>query len=129
MAKKHLMVLLFYLAFPLEDITYGLPTFPQDPQARYIEAVSNTVRVASVYVPNGQSLTSDKYAYKMEFLARLNDHLSKILSYGEAVVVGGDYNIAPTDEDIHDPERWRDDVLCSPLERKQFYSLLNLGLL
>ena len=113
--------------FPLEDITCGLPTFAHDPQARYIEAVVKNVRVSSVYVPNGQSLDSDKYLYKMDFLSRLREHLSKLLSYNEAIVVGGDYNIAPCNDDVHDPEKWKDDILCSPPERKHFYSLLNLG--
>ena len=112
---------------PLEDVTKGLPTFPEDEQARYIEAVVGTTRVASVYVPNGMAVGSDKYAYKMTFLDRLRQHLSDILLYEESCVIGGDYNIAPEDRDIHDPEAWRGEILCSDQERQRFQSLLHLG--
>lgn len=116
---------------PLEDITRGLPTFPEDPQARYIEAVVSTkdgaMRVASVYVPNGQAVGSDKFAYKMTFLENLRAHLNELLSYDEAIIIGGDYNIAPTDQDVHDPVAWHNEILCSPQERQKFQTLLNTG--
>lgn len=116
---------------PIEDITCGLPTFPEDEQARYIEAVVTTpagiIRAASVYVPNGQSVGSEKFTYKMTFLDRLRAHLSTILAYDEAIVVGGDYNIAPTDQDVNDPVGWHNEILCSPLERQKFQALLNSG--
>jgi exodeoxyribonuclease-3 len=112
---------------PLEDVTKGLPTFPEDDQARYIEAVIGTTRVASVYIPNGMAVGSDKYAYKMMFLDRLRQHLSNILLYEECCIIGGDYNIAPEDRDIHDPDAWRGTILCSEPERQHFQSLLHLG--
>jgi exodeoxyribonuclease-3 len=112
---------------PIEDVTCGLPPFPEDDNSRYIEAVVGTTRVASVYVPNGQAVGSEKYQYKMTFLERLRDHLSSILLYEEACVIGGDYNIAPEDRDISQPELWQGQVLCSPAERQHFQSLLHLG--
>lgn len=112
---------------PIEDVICGLPNFTEDPQARYIEAVTGGVRVASVYVPNGQDVNTEKYYYKMTFLDRLRDHLSQQLKFEEKFVVGGDYNIAPSDEDVHDPKSWHEQILCSTPERKQFWSLLNLG--
>ena len=112
---------------PIEDVTIGLPNFPEDEQARYIEAFTGGVRVASVYVPNGQSVGSDKYDYKLKFLTHLREHLAQILTYEEACVIGGDYNIAPADEDVADPEAWRGEILCSDAERDHFHSLLHLG--
>jgi exodeoxyribonuclease-3 len=112
---------------PLEDICYGLPTFPEDTQSRYIEAVIGNVRVASVYVPNGQEVGCDKYAYKLRFLEHLCQHMGTLLSYDETCVIGGDYNIAPHDADVYDPKAWGAGILCSPEERKAFRSLLNLG--
>jgi exodeoxyribonuclease-3 len=113
--------------FPIEDVIKGLPTFPEDDQARYIEGLTGNVRVASVYVPNGQSVGSEKFHYKLAFLNCLKNHLKTILSYEEKVIIGGDYNIAPEDQDIHDPEVWHEEILCSTSERKGFRSLLNLG--
>ncbi len=112
---------------PLEDIQYGLPTFTQDSQSRYIEAVAGHIRIASVYVPNGEALTSPKFQYKLEFLACLQQHLESLLNYNEKCVIGGDYNIAPNDADVYDPKAWEGHVLCSEAERKSLRILTNLG--
>jgi exodeoxyribonuclease-3 len=112
---------------PLEDVVCGLPTFLEDEQARYIEAVTGPIRIASVYVPNGQEVGSDKYAYKLNFMAKLRQHMEQLLKYGEICVIAGDFNIAPTDADVHDPDAWREKILCSTPERSAFRSLLNLG--
>jgi len=113
--------------FPIEDVTRGLPTFGEDESSRYIEAVVGKVRVASVYVPNGMAVGSDKYQYKLVFLERLRQHLASLLLYEEVAIVGGDYNIAPETRDIARPEAWEGKILCSPAERHQFQSLLHLG--
>jgi exodeoxyribonuclease-3 len=112
---------------PIEDVTRGLPTFSDDENSRYIEAVVETTRVASVYVPNGQAVGSEKYQYKMKFLEGLRDHLSSILLFEEACVIGGDYNIAPEDRDVSQPDLWQGEILCSAAERQHFQSLLHLG--
>ncbi len=118
--------------FPLEDITRGLPGDEADTQARYIEAVVSlpgaAMRVASVYVPNGQTADSDKFAYKLRFLERLEAHARQLVSYGEMLVIGGDYNIAPTDADVHNPAAWEGSVLTHDAVRGAFRRLLNLGL-
>jgi len=113
--------------YPLDDIQRGIPGFGEDAQARYIEAVTNGVRVASVYVPNGQNVDTEKYIYKLGFLEKLRQHLANTLEYEEAFVIGGDYNIAPADKDVADPKAWHEEVLCSTPERKAFNTLLNLG--
>lgn len=113
--------------FPLEDVLKGLPTFEDNTQARYIEAVTNNVRVASVYVPNGESVGSEKYIYKMMFLHGLLDHFKNLLYHEEKIVIGGDYNIAPEEEDVHDPVKWAGQILFSDPERAYFRSFLHLG--
>lgn len=112
--------------FPLEDIQYNLPNF-QDPQARYIEAFTGGIRVASVYAPNGSTVGSDKYNYKLSFYHHLQQHLAQLLSFKEKLIVGGDYNVAPTDADVYEPEKWIGDVLVSEPERASFQKILDLG--
>lgn len=112
---------------PIEDVVLALPTYPEDENSRYIEAVVGTTRVASVYVPNGMAVGTDKYQYKLMFLDRLRQHLASILLFEEATVIGGDYNIAPEKRDVAQPEHWEGEILCSPKERQHFQSLLHLG--
>lgn len=112
--------------YPLEDVQKGLPSF-QDESARYIEAVTKNIRVGCVYVPNGQEVGSEKYAYKLQFLESLKQRMQTLLSYDEAIVIGGDYNIAPFDVDVHDPQEWEEKVLFSLKERQALWSLYHLG--
>lgn len=113
---------------PIEDITMGLPGNREDEQARYIEAVIGDVRVASIYVPNGQEVGSEKFHYKLKFLNHLCDHTQTLLGYEEAFVLAGDYNIAPTDSDVYDPEHRRERILCSTPEREALRKIEFLGL-
>jgi exodeoxyribonuclease-3 len=112
---------------PLDDVQRGLGEKGEDAEARYIEAFTGGLRVASVYVPNGQEVGSPKFSYKLEFLARLLSHAKSLLKTEEAIVIGGDYNVAPEDADAYDPDGWRGQVLCHPDERAAFRRLLNLG--
>ncbi|MFW0777222.1 MAG: exodeoxyribonuclease III [Rickettsiales bacterium] len=118
--------------YPIDDIIRGLPDNDSDEQARYIEAVichpKTVMRVASVYVPNGSDITSDKFPYKLAFLDRLYEHCKTLLSYDEAFVIGGDYNIAPMEVDVHNPGAWKDSVLTHDEVRTRFRKLLNLGI-
>lgn len=113
--------------YPIEDLTRGIPGF-EDDQARYIEAVIKGVRVASIYVPNGSEVGSDKYVYKLKFLKALYDHTKVLLTYDEAFVLGGDFNVAPSDLDVYDPKEWHEQILCSTPEREGLRSILNLGI-
>ena len=99
-----------------------------DPQQRFLLAQFDDLLIANVYVPNGQSVDSEKYGYKLSWL----DHLLKFLNDTDCCsrpfVLLGDFNIAPQDLDVHDPEQWRGQVLCSAPERDRFQQLLELGL-
>ena len=100
----------------------------EDPQRRVLASTTDNVRVIDLYVPNGSEVGSEKYAYKLGWLASLRDYLADELTEHENVVVLGDFNIAPADADVHDPEKWGDAILCSPLERQALNELLALGL-
>lgn len=112
----------------LEDVVTCLPGDPEDTAARYVQAFVQGWCVASVYVPNGQNVGSAPYTYKLRFFERLRQHLKSTLEAYPRVIVGGDFNVAPADQDVCDPDAWHDQVLCSPKEREAFCGLLDLGL-
>jgi exodeoxyribonuclease III len=112
---------------PIEDIQKGIPNF-EDPASRYIEAFTGGVRVASVYVPNGQEVGSTAYDYKLDFLSALQVHAKNLLTFDERLIIGGDFNIAPSDEDVHDPIAWQNQTLCTELERGAWRKITYLGL-
>lgn len=99
-----------------------------DEQKRVIAATVDGVRVVGVYVPNGQSLESDKYRYKLDWLAALREHLRQELNQHRDLVLLGDFNIAPTAADTHDPNVWEGNILCSAPEREALSDILKLGL-
>ncbi|MFL6583805.1 MAG: exodeoxyribonuclease III [Chthoniobacterales bacterium] len=111
----------------LHDIRVSLCDEEDDPQTRVIAATIDGVRVYSIYAPNGQAVGSPAYQYKLKWYARLKNCLS-----GEAtangLVVCGDFNVAPTDTDVFDPELWRGAIMCSDGERAAFASLCEVGL-
>lgn len=111
----------------LGDLQIDNPHFP-DSQKRLIAATLGDVRVISAYFPNGQAVGSDKYAYKLEWLAALNAWIAEELAKHKKLALCGDFNIAPTDEDVHNPAAWAGQILCSDAERAAFRALLDLGL-
>jgi exodeoxyribonuclease-3 len=114
---------------PIEDVRRGLPGDDADAQARYIEATVKGVRVASIYLPNGNPSDSEKFPYKLGWMERLRTHVRRTLLPTEMpLALGGDYNCCPTDKDVYDPQAWADDALCRPETRAQFRALVNLGL-
>lgn len=108
------------------DIHTDLPDL-DDPQRRVLAASLGDWRIVNVYVPNGQSVGSEKYAYKLDWLAKLHAYLAQQLTQHKHVLVMGDFNIAPEDRDVHDPVAWEGKVLCSPAERDALQRLLALG--
>ena len=98
-----------------------------DPQTRVISTTHKDVRVVNVYVPNGQAIGSEKFDYKLDWLEHLKKMLKDDLKKHPKMVVLGDFNIAPSDQDVHDPEKWKDKILCSAQERTMFEEILSLG--
>lgn len=113
---------------PIDVLASCLPGDCDDSHARYLEAFTDGVRVASIYLPNGNPAASDRFAYKLAWLDRLYQHARTLLASEDAIVLGGDYNVAPTDEDVYDPYGWRKDALCRPESRAGFRKLCYLGL-
>ena len=113
---------------PIDVLATALPGSSEDSHARYLEAFTDGIRVASIYLPNGNPAASDKFAYKLAWLERLYRHARTQLASDDAIVLGGDYNVAPTDEDVYDPYGWRHDALCRPESRAGFRKLCHLGL-
>lgn len=109
------------------DNVTDFPGF-DDSQRRILASTIDGVRVVNLYVPNGSSVGSEKYDYKLNWLAALKGFLDDELRAHEKLVVLGDFNIAPDDRDVHDPEKWGEDILCSPKERAAYQALIDLGL-
>jgi exodeoxyribonuclease-3 len=126
---------------PFEEVTRRLPPLKDgddiDEQARYIEAViageNGPVRVASIYLPNGNPVHQDgafhpKYVYKLEWMKRLANHAERLLAYEEPLILAGDYNVIPEAKDTHDPAGWTGDAAFRPETHAAFQRMLNLGL-
>lgn len=116
--------------FPIDETIKGLEgTLPEE--ARYIECVislpNTALRVASVYVPNGQEPDSEKFKYKLQFFEKLSAHMQKLLAYDEMVVIGGDYNVAPASIDVFDAKSLEGTTCFHPEERKRFRAILGVG--
>ncbi len=99
-----------------------------DPQRRILAATIGGVRIIDLYVVNGSEVGSDKYAYKLHWLEQVTNFISREMDVHDKVVVLGDFNIAPDDRDVHDPDAWRDKILCSTPEREALQRILDLGL-
>ncbi len=116
--------------FPLEDVTRGLPGDPDDLQARWIEATvvgRRAVRLCGLYLPNGNPAPGPKYDYKLAWMERLHRHARTLMAREDPVVLAGDFNVIPQDEDARRPEAWATDALAMPESRRAFRRLLHLG--
>ncbi|HLF97003.1 MAG TPA: exodeoxyribonuclease III [Methylococcaceae bacterium] len=112
---------------PGSEVLVDLPGL-EDPQRRVLAATFGAVRLVNFYVPNGSEVGSDKYAYKLDWLEKAAAFLAAERARHPRLAVMGDFNIAPEDRDVHDPEAWREKILCSTPERDAFRTLLALGL-
>ncbi|WGD31497.1 exodeoxyribonuclease III [Ancylobacter sp. WKF20] len=117
---------------PFDEVSPGLPGDESDVQSRFIEVVVSTpqgaVRVCGLYLPNGNPVGTEKYPYKLGWMARLKDHVAARLALEEPLIVCGDYNVIPEAADAAHPQAWVNDALFLPQTRASFRELLNLGL-
>src|SRR5579871_3704721 len=116
---------------PMEDVTPRLPGGDGDDHSRYLEAVvtgdKGTLRIASIYAPNGNPIGTEKFSYKLGWLERLHRHAKELLANEEAVALIGDYNIIPEDRDCYDPKAWLNDALFQPESRAALRKIEYLG--
>ena len=105
----------------------GLPGDPKDRESRYIEAAVNGVIIACLYAPNGNPQPGPKFEYKLAWLKRLRLHAASLIKLRHPVVLAGDYNVVPTDFDIHNPKSWKRDALLQPESRAAYQELLAQG--
>jgi exodeoxyribonuclease-3 len=112
---------------PVRDVVTDIPGL-DDPQRRILIGSVGELRIVNLYVVNGQSVGSEKYAYKLHWLARVRDYLGAELLHYPQMIVMGDFNIAPEDRDVHDPLAWHEQILCSTPERAALAQLQALGL-
>jgi exodeoxyribonuclease-3 len=112
--------------FKALDIVTDIPDL-EDPQRRIMAATIAGIRVINLYIPNGSTVESDKYQYKLDWLDKVTNFIANELKSHQKIVVVGDYNIAPEDIDVREPEKWVGQVLCTDAERAVFKSWLNLG--
>lgn len=117
---------------PLEDVRRGLPGDEADQQARWIDALvpfeRRLIRIVSIYLPNGNPIGTEKFAYKLDWMARLRQHAETLIADETPLVLAGDFNVIPEPVDAKRPEAWANDALFQPESRRAFRSLLNLGL-
>ena len=112
---------------PIHDVVTDVPGL-DDPQRRILIATVGDIRIANLYVVNGQAVGSEKYAYKLDWLDKVTQFLESELRNDPRLIVMGDFNIAPDDRDVYDPVAWKDQILCSGPERDALKRLLELGL-
>ena len=112
---------------PAVETQRGLPGDDADEQSRYLEAEVDGVRVASIYLPNGNPQPGPKFEYKLAWMARLQAHAATLVATGKPVVLAGDYNVIPNDDDVWDPSAMADDALMQPESRAAYRALLWAG--
>lgn len=114
---------------PLTDVEIGMAPFYEDSAARLIRGKLEGLLFVCCYVPNGQEVGSEKFHYKMDWLNGFHQLVQFYRGKNTPMIIGGDFNIAPEDRDVHDPLLWKDKILCSQSEREIFAGLLKTGLI
>ncbi len=113
---------------PFEPILTALPGDETDEQSRYLEIDCQGIRIACLYLPNGNPVETEKYPYKLSWMRRLTARARTLLAMETPFLMAGDYNICPEDTDVYDPLGWRNDALCRPESRAEYRKLIHLGL-
>ncbi|TKK67802.1 exodeoxyribonuclease III [Ilyomonas limi] len=110
-----------------EEMRRGLPGDPDDTQSRYIEAKVNGLVIGCLYLPNGNPAPGPKFDYKLRWFETLTAHAANLLASGKSVILTGDYNVMPAEQDVYKPERWINDALFRPESRSAFHNLVAQG--
>jgi len=110
-----------------QELRRGLPNDPDDTQSRYLEANVNGITIGCLYLPNGNPAPGPKFDYKLRWFESFTAHATDLLSSGKPVLLTGDYNVMPTEQDVYKPERWVDDALFRPESRAAFHNLIEQG--
>ena len=117
---------------PFDEVALRLAGDEEDLQARYLEAVvsvpSGVLRVVNIYLPNGNPVGTEKFAYKLAWMRRLRERVKALLELEEPLIIAGDFNVIPAPDDVYNPDAWIDDALFRPETRAHFQALVNLGL-
>ena len=111
-----------------EGVQKGFPGDAEDAQRRLLATTVNGVKIINVYIPNGSEVGSEKYAYKLDWLAKLRTFFDQCCDPKQLLVICGDFNIAPEDRDVHDPKAWAGQILCSDAERAALQKIEDWGL-
>ena len=111
----------------IETIATSIPDY-EDEQRRVLAINNSGVTVLNLYIPNGSEVDSDKYRYKLEWFSKLHPFIKQLQKDNDRLIILGDFNIAPEDQDVHDPEAWQGKILVSPAEREEFEKLLSHGM-
>jgi len=112
---------------PITETQRGLPGDPDDTHSRYIEAEVNGITIGCLYLPNGNPAPGPKFDYKLRWFERFTQHAAELYALGKPVVLTGDYNVIPTEQDAYKPERWVEDALFRPETRAAFKNLMAQG--
>jgi len=111
-----------------DSVVKGMETLPEDKEARFISAKFGALTVVSAYVPNGQEVGAEKYHYKLNWMEHLSLTLSPLTKSQSPLLVCGDFNVALTERDVHDPHKWQDQILFSEKEKEALQKIIALGL-
>jgi len=116
----------------IEILNNKIPFF-NDTNARFLETeiklkkIKNKIRLINIYLPNGNPIDSEKFDYKIEWMKKFNEYIQKLINNKIPIIIGGDYNVIPNDEDVYSPENFKNDACAHPLTREHFRKLINLG--
>lgn len=118
----------------LKIINSKIPTFINDNQSRFLETeiihnkIKEKIKLFCIYLPNGNPIETEKFDYKIEWMKKFNIYIKNLYDTNIPIIIGGDFNVIPNDEDVYEPENFRNDACAHPKTREQFRILLNLGL-
>ena len=118
----------------LSIINTKLPTFIKDEQSRFLETeikikkIKKNLKLFCIYLPNGNPIETPKFDYKLKWMKNFNDYIIQLYNDDNPIIIGGDFNVIPTDDDVYEPKNFKDDACAHPKTREQFRILLNIGL-